>query len=102
MLERTFAAEGYRVEAAADGADALAAVERTVPDLLVLGRSPATAMRVPATIILIRCRLEVGAIQATAVKTPAIRNSKNATSATVTPASCEKARSFNPGTCGRA
>jgi two-component system, OmpR family, response regulator MprA len=36
MLERTFAAEGYRVEAAADGGEALAAVERAVPDLLVL------------------------------------------------------------------
>jgi two-component system response regulator MprA len=36
MLERTFAAEGYRVESAADGGQALAAVERSVPDLLVL------------------------------------------------------------------
>src|SRR5438067_3763736 len=36
MLERTFAAEGYRVEAAAGGGEALAAVERSVPDLLVL------------------------------------------------------------------
>ena len=36
MLARTFAAEGYRVEAAADGGAALAAVERSVPDLLVL------------------------------------------------------------------
>jgi two-component system response regulator MprA len=36
MLERTFAAEGYKVEAAADGGEALAAVERSVPDLLVL------------------------------------------------------------------
>src|SRR5581483_1553960 len=36
MLERTFAAEGYRVAAAADGAGALVAVERAVPDLLVL------------------------------------------------------------------
>src|SRR5213080_4448010 len=36
MLERTFAAEGYRVEAAAGGGEALAAVERAVPDLLVL------------------------------------------------------------------
>src|SRR5947207_7159632 len=36
MLERTFAAEGYRVEAAADGGEALAAVERSTPDLLVL------------------------------------------------------------------
>jgi two-component system response regulator MprA len=36
MLERTFTAEGYRVAAAADGAEALVAVERSVPDLLVL------------------------------------------------------------------
>ncbi len=36
MLERTFAAEGYRVEAVADGGAALAAVERSVPDLIVL------------------------------------------------------------------
>src|SRR5437588_4321520 len=36
MLERTFAAEGYRVEAVADGGQALVAVERSVPDLLVL------------------------------------------------------------------
>src|SRR5262245_17314226 len=36
MLARTFAAEGYRVEAAADGGQALAAVERSLPDLLVL------------------------------------------------------------------
>jgi two-component system response regulator MprA len=36
MLERTLAAEGYRVEAAADGGAALAAVERSMPDLLVL------------------------------------------------------------------
>ena len=36
MLERTFTAEGYRVEAAAGGGEALAAVERSVPDLLVL------------------------------------------------------------------
>ncbi|HET8528007.1 MAG TPA: response regulator transcription factor [Gaiellaceae bacterium] len=36
MLERTLAAEGYRVETAADGGQALAAVERSVPDLLVL------------------------------------------------------------------
>ena len=36
MLERTFAAEGYRVEAVADGGAALASVERAVPDLLVL------------------------------------------------------------------
>src|SRR5437016_12146018 len=36
MLERTLSAEGYRVEAAADGGAALAAIERSVPDLLVL------------------------------------------------------------------
>src|SRR5579864_5362513 len=36
MLERTLAAEGYAVEVAADGGEALAAVERSVPDLLVL------------------------------------------------------------------
>jgi two-component system response regulator MprA len=36
MLERTLAAEGYRVETAPDGGAALAAVERAIPDLLVL------------------------------------------------------------------
>jgi len=36
MLERTLGAEGYGVRAAADGGAALAAVERSVPDLLVL------------------------------------------------------------------
>jgi two-component system, OmpR family, response regulator MprA len=36
MLERTLAAEGYGVGSAADGGSALAAVERSVPDLLVL------------------------------------------------------------------
>jgi two-component system response regulator MprA len=36
MLERTLVAEGYRVEWAADGGTALAAIERSVPDLLVL------------------------------------------------------------------
>jgi two-component system response regulator MprA len=36
MLDRTLAAEGYAVEAAADGGEALAAVERSVPDLIVL------------------------------------------------------------------
>ena len=36
MLERTLAAEGYGVRAAADGGSALAAVERAAPDLLVL------------------------------------------------------------------
>jgi len=36
MLERTLAAEGYAVETAADGGAALARVERSVPDLIVL------------------------------------------------------------------
>jgi two-component system, OmpR family, response regulator MprA len=36
MLERSLTAEGYVVEAAADGGGALAAVERAVPDLIVL------------------------------------------------------------------
>jgi two-component system response regulator MprA len=36
MLERTLAAEGFAVSAAADGGEALAAVERCAPDLLVL------------------------------------------------------------------
>src|SRR5947209_4857294 len=36
MLDRTLAAEGYAVEAAADGGEALAAVERSTPDLVVL------------------------------------------------------------------
>ena len=36
MLERTLTAEGYAVESAADGGGALAAVERAVPDLVVL------------------------------------------------------------------
>src|SRR3954452_18367950 len=36
MLERTLTAEGYAVEAAADGGAALAAVERNVPDAIVL------------------------------------------------------------------
>ena len=36
MLERTLAAEGYAVEAVADGGTALARVERSVPDLIVL------------------------------------------------------------------
>jgi two-component system response regulator MprA len=36
MLERTLAAEGYAVATAGDGGAALAAVERSVPDLLVL------------------------------------------------------------------
>src|SRR3954453_21465966 len=36
MLLRTLAAEGYSVEAAADGGAALAAVERSLPDAIVL------------------------------------------------------------------
>src|SRR5256885_10876687 len=36
MLERTLSAEGYEVAGAADGGEALAAVERSVPDLIVL------------------------------------------------------------------
>ncbi len=36
MLERTLGAEGYDVHSASDGGAALAAVERAVPDLLVL------------------------------------------------------------------
>jgi two-component system response regulator MprA len=36
MLERTLAAEGYAVAAVADGGAALAAVERSVPDVLVV------------------------------------------------------------------
>jgi two-component system response regulator MprA len=36
MLERTLSAEGYRVATASDGGAALAAVERSVPDVVVL------------------------------------------------------------------
>jgi two-component system, OmpR family, response regulator MprA len=36
MLERTLVAEGYRVVTAVDGGAALAAIEQSVPDLLVL------------------------------------------------------------------
>ena len=36
MLQRTLTAEGYEVQTAADGGAALAAVERAVPDVLVL------------------------------------------------------------------
>ena len=53
MLRRTLAAEGYAVDEAADGGAALAALERSVPDLILLdvampgldglGRVPARA-----------------------------------------------------------
>jgi len=36
MLERTLAAEGYRAASVADGGAALAAIERSVPDLVIL------------------------------------------------------------------
>jgi two-component system response regulator MprA len=36
MLDRTLSAEGYAVETAADGGEALAAIERSAPDLVVL------------------------------------------------------------------
>jgi two-component system response regulator MprA len=36
MLDRMLSAEGYAVETAADGGEALAAVERSTPDLVVL------------------------------------------------------------------
>jgi DNA-binding response OmpR family regulator len=36
MLERTLSAEGYDVTAVADGGAALAGVERSMPDLIVL------------------------------------------------------------------
>src|SRR6266516_4187009 len=36
MLERTLSADGYAVECAPDGGAALAAIERSVPDLVVL------------------------------------------------------------------
>ena len=36
MLERTLRAEGYAVAAVGDGGAALASVERSVPDLIVL------------------------------------------------------------------
>ena len=36
MLDRTLTAEGYRVSGAEDGGAALAAIERSVPDVLVL------------------------------------------------------------------
>ena len=36
MLERTLAAEGYAITAVADGGAALAQVERSLPDVIVL------------------------------------------------------------------
>jgi two-component system response regulator MprA len=36
MLDRTLSAEGYAVESVVEGSDALAAVERSAPDLIVL------------------------------------------------------------------
>ncbi len=36
MLDRTIAAAGYAVEPVADGGEALAAVERSIPDLVIL------------------------------------------------------------------
>src|ERR1700751_2806900 len=36
MLDRTLSAEGYDVTAVADGGEALATVERSAPDLVVL------------------------------------------------------------------
>jgi two-component system response regulator MprA len=53
MLARTLGAEGYEVDAVADGGSALAAVERAVPDLVVLdvampgldGRAVSRALR---------------------------------------------------------
>jgi two-component system response regulator MprA len=36
MLERTLAASGYRVDTVSDGGSALAAIERSVPDLVIL------------------------------------------------------------------
>ena len=36
MLERTLAAEGYSVSSSPDGGSAMAAVERSAPDLVVL------------------------------------------------------------------
>ena len=60
MLERTLGAEGYAVMAVSDGGAALAAVERSLPDVIVLDvampgldglavtRRPATAGTPPA------------------------------------------------------
>ena len=48
MLERTFLAEGYEVEAAADGGAALAAVERSTATSASAPRAQATAAPVSA------------------------------------------------------
>src|SRR5436190_2088613 len=45
MLERTLAADGYQVEAAADGGSALAAIEQAVPDLVMLDVASRRAQR---------------------------------------------------------
>src|SRR5690242_19411539 len=50
MLERTLTAEGYAVETAADGGAALSAVEREIPDLIVLDVS------MPGLVVLDVCR----------------------------------------------
>jgi two-component system response regulator MprA len=67
MLARTLAAEGYEVQAVADGGAALAAVERSVPDAIVLDvampgvdglavtrRLRAKALRVPILLLTAR------------------------------------------------
>src|SRR5438132_418738 len=51
MLERTLAAEGYDVDAAVDGGAALASIERSVPDLLILD------VAMPSPVGLDVCRL---------------------------------------------
>jgi DNA-binding NtrC family response regulator len=45
MLERTLSAEGYDVTAVADGGAALAGVERSMPDLIVLDEQGAVGFR---------------------------------------------------------
>ena len=52
MLDRTLSAEGYAVESAADGGEALAAVERSTPDLIVLDVGTRIAQRTEATVAL--------------------------------------------------
>jgi two-component system response regulator MprA len=71
MLQRTLVAEGYAVTAAADGGAALAAVERSLPDVIVLdvtmpgldglavtGRLRAKALAVPILLLTARDALE--------------------------------------------